>query len=273
MNLTPNKRVSYHASLKGGVVQTLKENTLPYTLQFYGSNPKTYASLKDFDKDWVRKHCDLHLKTFYIHANYPVLAGYPTGEKKSKCVKSVNDNLEALRDTQGTLLMHIGKGKDSDIENVIDFVNEVEAVSSEWNEVPLVLENAAGQGYEIGSTIEELEYIMNHSPPEVGLCIDTQHAFGAGMLDFRRKEEVDKMFDLFGDRLKVIHLNDSAVTFGSKRDAHGKTPLGEGCIWGRDKTALKYLLKHCYERELDAILETGGGKYDWYMTLDEMYDL
>ena len=47
------------------------------------------------------------------------------------------------------------------------------------------MENAAGEGNKIASTLEEMRDIIEEVPvnlrPQVKVCIDTAHAFGAGL--------------------------------------------------------------------------------------------
>ncbi len=53
---------------------------------------------------------------------------------------------------------------------------------NETTNVILVLENMAGQGSVLGSTFEELRYIIDRVTlkSRVGVCLDTCHAFAAG---------------------------------------------------------------------------------------------
>ncbi len=158
------------------------------------------------------------------------------------------------------------------------------------------MENAAGEGYEQGKTWDELHAIFSSADPRIGLCIDTQH-------DFRKVEEVQKFFWIcdtyFPGRLQCIHLNDSGVPFGSRVDSHGNTRLGEGYIWStargcpealpqtgqspvvwstargcpKPDKSLKYLLREGYKREIDFVLETGGGQRDLDLLHTQYYFL
>jgi deoxyribonuclease IV len=104
--------------------------------------------------------------------------------------------------------------------------------------VRLVLENSAGGGDTLGSTIEELAQIMDAVSPERGelaFCLDTAHLWGAGY-DISTAEGaaavLDRFDELIGlDRLALIHLNDSRSLLGSRGDRHehiGAGRIGAG---------------------------------------------
>ena len=72
-------------------------------------------------------------------------------------------------------------------------------------------------------------------------------------------DEIKRMFIEFDNEsgmknLTLIHLNDSEVPFGSKKDRH--SVLGTGYIWGSDISSLVYLLNYCKENSIPMILET-----------------
>lgn len=121
----------------------------------------------------------------------------------------------------------------------------------------LLIENAAGTNA-MGSTLAEVAELLKSIKKyksKVGVCIDTQHAFGSG-IDWRTKKNVDdfvKSFDkLIGlEYLTVFQVNDSKVPFDSKKDRHEH--IGQGAI---GVAAFGYLLNHPKLKHLDFILET-----------------
>ena len=52
----------------------------------------------------------------------------------------------------------------------------------------------------------------------------------------------------------LLHLNDSEVPLGSKKDRHAR--LGSGYIWKDDFKPLIYLLNKCKDHDIPMILET-----------------
>jgi deoxyribonuclease-4 len=122
----------------------------------------------------------------------------------------------------------------------------------------LLLENSAGAGGTIGRSLEELATLferLDHHP-RLGVCLDSCHLYVSGY-DVTDPEKVDELIGAidsgFGlDRLRALHVNDSAAPLGSNRDRHaniGEGVLGEG---------LGAFLAHPKVQHLSAYLETPG---------------
>lgn len=100
--------------------------------------------------------------------------------------------------------------------------------------VLLLLEGTAGTGTALGRTFEELGELRDRIDPEVrsrvAFCADTCHLYSAGYDLVRGFDAVWDQWDaILGlDRLKCLHLNDSATPFGSRRDRHAR--IGEGSL-------------------------------------------
>jgi deoxyribonuclease-4 len=133
----------------------------------------------------------------------------------------------------------------------------------------LALENAAGGGWSVGSTIEELARIAERAAAlgiaerHLGFCIDVAHAWGAGVA-MDDPDAIDAWLDAFDrelglGRLVMIHLNDSRSERGSRTDRHEH--VGAGRIGPR---GLGHLLRHPRLRGVPFVLETPG--------MDEGYD-
>jgi deoxyribonuclease IV len=133
----------------------------------------------------------------------------------------------------------------------------------------LVLENSAGSGGGLGTSVAELADIARaidaHGiPPErVGFCIDTAHAWSAG-IDVARPAAVDDLVAEFDAeiglrRLVMIHLNDSRSDRGSRLDRHEH--LGAGRI---GPSGLARVLCHPDLAHAAYLLETPG--------MDDGYD-
>ena len=133
----------------------------------------------------------------------------------------------------------------------------------------LVLENSAGGGGGLGTTVDELAgiaaAIAARGVPDarVGFCLDTAHAWGAG-IDVATPSAVDDLIAAFDeriglDRLVLVHLNDSRSERGSRMDRHEH--LGAGRI---GPVGLAHVLRHPGLARATYLLETPG--------MDEGYD-
>ena len=102
----------------------------------------------------------------------------------------------------------------------------------------IALENSPGSGFGLGTDVTELAGIAEAAaarglPPErIGFCLDTAHAWAAG-IDVSEPGAIDAFLADFDDRigldrLVMIHLNDSKSELGSRLDRHEH--LGAGRI-------------------------------------------
>ena len=98
----------------------------------------------------------------------------------------------------------------------------------------LLLETTAGGGTVLGANFDEmatiLERIPAHLQSRVAVCADTAHLFASG---YDIATDFDAVWARFDDtiglhRLRMLHLNDSKVPLGSRRDRHEL--IGEGAI-------------------------------------------
>jgi apurinic endonuclease APN1 len=110
----------------------------------------------------------------------------------------------------------------------------------EQSPVTIFLENSAGQGRSLGSSLEELAEILEgiSARDRTLLCLDTAHLYAAGFPLASQEDYEDAVFRvrmLVGlDRVGLFHLNDSKTACGSRVDRHwhighghmGREPFG-----------------------------------------------
>lgn len=116
---------------------------------------------------------------------------------------------------------------------------------------PLILETCAGQGTEICWEFDALKNFYNsfnnNQKKKIKICIDTCHVFSAGYYPF---DFIKKWYKLFPSSLKLIHLNDSKVKIGAKKDRHAFPGRGEiGNI------EMFKIIKFCYKNNIKMIIE------------------
>jgi deoxyribonuclease IV len=101
-------------------------------------------------------------------------------------------------------------------------------------ETMLLMEMTAGAGTVLGSSFEEMAKLIEMIPlpyrKRVGVCVDTAHIFAAGYDIVNDYDGVWARFDdvIGRSRLRLMHLNDSKVPLGSRKDRHEL--IGEGAI-------------------------------------------
>jgi deoxyribonuclease-4 len=128
--------------------------------------------------------------------------------------------------------------------------------------VYLVMENSAGAGALCGGTLEELgRFIKSLDHPQLGVCLDTAHAWAAGY-EINTQRGVDDFLyqaaEHIGlDRVHMFHFNDTEVPLGGNRDRHHH--IGDGNIGFE---GFRALAARPELRDKTAILETPGEEAD-----------
>ncbi|MHB8148459.1 MAG: deoxyribonuclease IV, partial [Vulcanimicrobiaceae bacterium] len=159
---------------------------------------------------------------------------------------------------------HLGSyGKRDRNEGFTAIVQALErALETIQTGVYLILENSAGAGALAGGTLEELgQFVRAVDHPQLGVCLDTAHAWAAGY-EIDSKSGVDRFIadadaHIGLDRVHVFHFNDTEIPLGGNRDRHWH--IGEGRIGFE---GFRSLLAHPELREKTAILETPGEDAD-----------
>jgi deoxyribonuclease-4 len=170
-----------------------------------------------------------------IHAPYIVNMATPDEELADKSARSLANALARAHQIGARYVIahagsHKGAGEEAGIARVAQIVERLLAAMPPG--VELLIENSAGAGNVLGSDPAALGRLLAALPPAVGACVDTAHLWGSGVDiasdegDTRAVEDLDDAIGL--ERLRLLHVNDSAVECGSYRDVHAH--LGEGRI-------------------------------------------
>lgn len=182
-------------------------------------------------------------------------------------INSLLDDLLSIKKINGYgVVLHIGKyigqTREQSIKTIIKNINQVifdlEFKLKNNTKLPyIIIENTAGQGTEIGSTIEELSEIYNllDKNPRIKFCVDTAHAFASGY-DIKTEngfnDFIKKFEKLIGIKnIGLFHFNDSKKELGSRVDRHDS--IGVGLI---GEEGLKRIAKYAKEKTIPIILET-----------------
>lgn len=213
-----------------------------------------------------------------VHAPYLVNLCGPNDDFWQRSVKTMVNELRigALYGAD-YVVMHVGSHRDLGREEGISrlvrglaaVLDDAQSAAVTDERLPrLILENAAGTGDGIGSSVEDLADILGAAdaaglPMErLGLCLDTAHLWGAGY-DISGADGIDRLIvridELVGPRaVAMVHLNDSRTARGSRLDRHEH--IGAGQVGAN---GLREVLNHPRLAGLPTYLETPGMDNDY----------
>lgn len=213
------------------------------TFQIFTSSPRMWRASRPGPLDVARlnKLRLEHLLTpLAVHDNYLINLPSPDPEIRAKSIAAFRGEVErAAAIGADYLVAHPGSYKDQPVEAAFKRFAESLAEATrdaDCGNVTLLLESTAGQGYAMGSRLEELAVLKmlaeGRTPLKIGFCLDTCHLLAAGYdiasaggLE-RTLELADELLGL--DHIPVIHTNDSKHPLGSRLDRHEH--IGKGCI-------------------------------------------
>lgn len=246
-------------------------------LQLFTKSPRSRVvkPLNPQDAKAFRDNCrELKIRFVVAHSSYLINIAKPLSQAPWM-LTDLKTDFERLAALGGDgVVVHIGKmleqGLDQSIDHLVSNTQKVlEETATYLSEnqahehAPyLIFENTAGQGTELGSTLEEITLIwtkLKKSQPEhfkrIKFCLDTAHLWGAGY-DLSSRDSVNRFFNAFDSavglkHLACLHFNDSKKERGSKVDRHDN--LLQGQI---GKEGLKAIVKFAEINNIPLILET-----------------
>jgi deoxyribonuclease-4 len=174
-----------------------------------------------------------------VHDSYLINLASPDPAMEQRSLSAFHSEIQRA-ETLGIpfLIMHpgahMGAGIESGLSRLTTNLDTVFRARRKSPDVMVLLEITAGQGTGLGSRLEELAYIIEHSrfAERIGVCVDTAHLFAAGY-DFRTPatymHTISRLDEVIGlERIRFFHLNDSLRELASRVDRH--THIGKGTI-------------------------------------------
>jgi deoxyribonuclease-4 len=259
-------QIGAHVSSSGGIQKAVDRAVAigADSVQVFTQSPRTWrptnhdpASFEAFRA----KRAESGMGGVYCHALYLCNVAAPDDEVYAKSVAALRNTMEVACgiDADGVVFhvgSHMGAGFETALERVVPALEQVLELCNDttW----LLMENSAGAGGTIGRSIDELAAIYDRlgGHPRLGVCLDSCHLYVSG-IDVTDPAQLDACLDEVDariglDRLRALHVNDSAAPLGSNRDRHAN--IGEGLLGEQ----LGVFLSNDRLQELPAMIETAG---------------
>lgn len=231
------------------------------SFQYFTKNPRGFRGKKQIDPDDAARGlalCRSHDLAVVAHAPYILNLSTPKPDLWQLTIDSLLLDLEICTAYATPYLVvhcgkHVGEGAAYGLQRMVESLDTV--LDRYAGTTMICLENTAGQGTEMGTTLEQLLEIRARvcEPERIGFCWDSCHAFVAGQYRPDAFAAYARAMAASGflAHLRVVHLNDSRAEFGSRRDRHEL--VGQGFIGA---VGLGAILKTPAFADLPVILET-----------------
>ena len=240
-------RLGAHESIAGGLVKAFERGhtaTCDAIQIFTKSNrqwrakPLSDKEVADWSERMAAEEASSGVFPVVAHTAYLINIASPeeaTWQQSYDALKVETERCEALGIRYLALHpgSHLKAGEEAGLINVARALSRLHAESPGF-ETMVCLEGMAGQGTNLGSTFEQLAWILENTAmgDRLGICLDSCHLYAAGY-DVRTTDGYAETMETFNqtigfERLKIVHLNDAVHGLGSRRDRHAH--IGEGTI-------------------------------------------
>jgi deoxyribonuclease IV len=233
-------------------------------VQLFTQSPRAWRPPDPNPEVWEqfrRRREETGIAAVVCHAIYLVNLATTNDEFYEKSVATMRRTMEIACGIEADGVVfhvgsHLGAGLEQGLERAVPAIEQVLELCNDttW----LLMENSAGAGGTIGRSLEELAMLFEllDGHPRLGVCLDSCHLYASGY-DITEAAVLDDVLDALDgsiglDRLRALHVNDSAVTLGSNRDRHAN--IGEGLMG----EGLGVFLGHPRLQHLPAFLEVDG---------------
>lgn len=236
MKLLIGSHVSYNkdTQLLGSVKEAISYGST--TFMFYTGAPQNTArsEIKENlikEANSLMEENDIDKSKVIVHA--PYIINLANDSKKESYDFSINflkseiDRCAKLGIKSMVLHpgSHVGLGVERGLDNIVFALKKILSVDKG---VMILLETMAGKGSELGTTTDQLKYIIdNVNSSNIGVCLDTCHLNDSGvdLNNFNTYlSDFDKKIGL--DKIKCIHINDSLNPISSHKDRHANIGFG-----------------------------------------------
>ena len=259
-------QIGAHVSVSGGIHTAIDraEAIGAESVQVFTQSPRTWRPTNHDPANFERfktRRAEAGIGGVLCHALYLLNLASPKDDFYEKSVAALANTIDVgcAIEADGVVFhigSHLGAGLDEGLDRVVAALRVVLDRCSEttW----LLMENSAGTGGTIGRSIDELALLYDRldGHPQLGVCLDSCHLYASGV-DLADEAALDETLDELDrkiglDRLRALHINDSATALGSNRDRHAN--ILEGLLGKK----LGVFLGNPRLQGLPAVLEVSG---------------
>ena len=160
----------------------------------------------------------------YVHAPYLINVATTNNRVRIPSRSQLAKNVAAAAAVGALgLVVHGGHVTDDD-DPAAGVVNWRKALDAVEMAVPILIENTAGGGNAMARTRESIARLWDGvGDTGVGFCLDTCHAWAAGIA---LPDAAEQVLAITG-HIDLVHVNNSRDTFASSRDRHAALAHGE----------------------------------------------
>jgi deoxyribonuclease-4 len=258
--------IGAHVSSAGGIHTAIDraEEMGADSVQVFTQSPRMWRPTNHPPENFERfkeRRAEAGIGGVLCHALYLINLASPKDDFYEKSVTALANTVDVACaiDADGVVFhigSHLGAGLDAGLDRVVAAMRVVldRCSDTTW----LLMENSAGTGATIGRSIDELAVLFERldGHPRLGVCLDSCHLYASGY-DVTDSDALDAVLDEVDqeiglDRLRALHVNDSATPLASNRDRHANIEDG---LMGRK---LAVFLGHPRLQGLPAALEVPG---------------
>ncbi|MFH0890762.1 MAG: deoxyribonuclease IV [Candidatus Liptonbacteria bacterium] len=244
-------RIGGHVSAAGGLSEALRRGREigANTIQIFGSSPRQWGAKMPNDKETEEFRglaAEMDIRPVFLHAPYLINLASPEEDLRRKSEVLLKKNLEIAEMINAAgVIFHLGSSKGGNSAVAREHLAEAMIrITSTPGQSRLILENSAGGGDKLGSSLEDLANIFRSvkKSGRVAICFDTAHALEAGVVNKYDAASVgfleSEIERLIGwENIFCLHANDSKTVANSHHARHENIGRGQIGIGGFEELA------------------------------------
>ncbi len=232
--------VGAHVSTAGGLDKAIERGieSRSDAIQVFNQSPRMWKPTSYTDEDFAIFRAAMassRIQAVAIHAVYLINATTPDKGLRAKSLASLTHAVGVGDGIGATgVVLHAGSRKGAPMPGALKRAgNVIREVLAATESCPILLENTAGTQGPLGRDFDELAALLEAcgGDERIGFCLDCCHLFASGY-EIRSDQAMSEVVDEFEakvgiERLRCLHVNDSAIPLGGNRDKHAALPEGE----------------------------------------------